>query len=114
MDADVGKNVMLIPAQKLAIVTTYTKLSAGEGQLPKEKGHLGVFFELRSQLVDARSTGLDSRATRREEIDGRRLLGCRLTGHGMILDLWGDPKTGMPVRIESERTVDPQRETDNL
>ena len=40
-------------------------------------------------------------------IDGRRLVGYRLTGHGMICDLWGDPKTGMPVRIENSAPSNP-------
>jgi hypothetical protein len=45
---DTGHSITLLPAKKLAIVTTYTNL-------PKEKGPKSIFFELRSQLADARN-----------------------------------------------------------
>jgi outer membrane lipoprotein-sorting protein len=105
MDGDTGKNLMLLPAQKVAVIMTYTNV-------PKEKGRTGghtvLFLELRSQLADARNRPDWIREPLGEkEIDGRRLVGFRLTGHGMICDLWGDPRTGMPVRIESSAPSNP-------
>ena len=92
---DTGKHLTLWPARKTALVTTYTRSA------PKEKGPKSMFFELRSQLADARDRpDLIRESLGEKEIDGRRLIGYRLTGHGMIRDLWGDPKTGMPARIE--------------
>jgi outer membrane lipoprotein-sorting protein len=98
-----GKSLMLLPANKIAIVTTWTNM-------PKEKLPKAIFFELRSQLADARDRPDWIREPLREKtIDGRRLVGYRLTGHGMIWELWGDPKTRMPVRIETSTPSNPNR-----
>ena len=34
-----------------------------------------------------------------KEIDGRRVVGFRLSDRGTVLSVWGDPKTRVPVRI---------------
>jgi hypothetical protein len=92
---------VLRPAEKVAIVTTSTNV-------PKEKRPKAIFFELRSQLADARDQPDWIREPLGEKvIDGRSLVGYRLTGHGMICDLWGDPKTSMPVRIENSAPSNP-------
>lgn len=92
---DTDKDLTLLPASKVAVVTTYTNV-------PKREHPKSLFFELRSQLIDARDRPDWIREPLGEKvIAGQRLVGHRLTGHGNILDLWGDPKTGMPVRIES-------------
>jgi hypothetical protein len=94
-------NLTLRPAEKVAIVTTLTNV-------PKEKRPKAIFFELRSQLAEARDLADWIREPLGEKVfDGRRLVGYRLTGHGMICDLWGDPKTGMPVRIENSSPSNP-------
>jgi outer membrane lipoprotein-sorting protein len=98
---DTGHSLVLRPAEKVAIVTTSTNV-------PKEKRPKAIFFELRSQLADARDQPDWIREPLGEKvIDGRSLVGYRLTGHGMICDLWGDPKTGMPVRIENSAPSNP-------
>ncbi|MGW8256151.1 MAG: zf-HC2 domain-containing protein [Thermoguttaceae bacterium] len=98
---DMGNSLALRPAQKVAMLTTCTNV-------PGEKRHKAIFFELRSQLADARDLPDWIREPLGEKvIDGRRLIGYRLTGHGMICTLWGDPKTGMPVRIETIAPSDP-------
>ena len=98
---DTGNNLVLRPAEKVAIVITLTNV-------PKEKRPKAIFFELRSQLADARDRPDWIREPLGEKvIDGRRLVGFRLTGHGMICELWGDPKTGMPVRIENSAPSNP-------
>jgi outer membrane lipoprotein-sorting protein len=99
---DKGNSLKLFPDQKLAIVTAYTNM-------PKEERPKLIFFELQSQLADARDRPDWIREPLGEkEIDGRRLVGYRLTGHGMISDLWGDPKNGMPVRIENRAPSTPK------
>jgi outer membrane lipoprotein-sorting protein len=101
---DTGNNLVLRPAEKVAIVITLTNV-------PKEKRPKAIFFELRSQLSDARDRPDWIREPLGEKvIDGRRLVGFRLTGHGVICDLWGDPKTGMPVRIENSAPSNPNVE----
>ena len=99
--SDETNNLVLRPDEKLAIVTTLANV-------PKEKRPKAIFFELRSQLADSRDQPDWIREPLDEKvIDGRRLVGYRLTGHGMIWDLWGDPKTGMPVRLENNVPSNP-------
>lgn len=98
---DQGNSIMLQPAEKLAIVTTSANVA-------KEKPPKAIFLELQSQLADARDRPDWLRESLGEKmIGGRRLAGYRLTGHGMIFELWGDPKTGMPVRLESSTPSSP-------
>ena len=98
---DLGNSLTLQPAEKVAIVTTLANV-------PKEKRPKAIFFELQSQLADARDRPDWIRESLGEKvIDGRRLVGFRLTGHGLICDLWGDSKTGMPVRIEKSAPSNP-------
>ena len=76
--------------------------------VPKEKRPKAIFFELQSQLADARDQPDWIRERLGEKVfDGRHLVGYRLTGRGMICDLWGDPKTGMLVRIEKSAPSNP-------
>jgi outer membrane lipoprotein-sorting protein len=99
--SDETSNLVLRPAEKVAIVATITND-------PKEKRSNAVFFELRSQLADAGHQPDWIRESLGEKvIDGQRLAGYRLTGHGMIWELWGDPKTRLPVRIESSAPSNP-------
>jgi hypothetical protein len=66
---DTGHNLVLRPAEKVAIVTTSTNV-------PKEKRPKAIFFELRSQLADARDQPDWIREPLREKvIDGRSLVG---------------------------------------
>jgi outer membrane lipoprotein-sorting protein len=98
---DMGNNLTLLPTEKVAIVTTLANV-------PKEKRPKTIFFELQSQLADARDQPDWIRQSLGEKvIDGRSLVGYRLTGHGMICDVWGDSKTGMPVRIEKSAPSNP-------
>ena len=92
---DPNNSLMLQPAQKLAILTTFTNL-------PKEKRIPSIYLDLKSQLAEAHNQPDWSREPLGEKtIDGRKLVGYRLTGHGLVWNLWGDPKTGVPVLIES-------------
>jgi outer membrane lipoprotein-sorting protein len=101
--SDATGSLTLRPAEKVAVVTTLANV-------PKEKRPKVIFFELRSQLAEARDLPDWIRKPLGEKVmDGRRLVGYRLTGRGMILDLWGDPKTGMPVRIESSEPANPNQ-----
>jgi outer membrane lipoprotein-sorting protein len=92
-DHDMGKSIFLVPGEKQATVIT-------NFNSPKEKPVSFFFVDWRSQLREFR----DKLDFKREplgtkEIDGHRCVGYRLTGHGMTVDLWGDPKTGQPIRM---------------
>jgi len=104
MDLEKGKTLLLVPNQKTATVTTLTNRR-------KEMGAGDWFLDIRSLLLDARDTpGLKWEPLGAKDIDGRRAVGYRLSGpglrdrwpRGMGVSLWGDPKTGLPVRIEIE------------
>ncbi len=99
--SDETGSLILRPAEKLAIVATVTNV-------PKEKRPRALFFDLQSQLADARDQPDWIRESLGEKVvDGRRLAGYRLTGRGMTYELWGDLKTGLPVRIESSSPGNP-------
>ena len=99
--SDENGSLVLRPADKLAVVATVTNV-------PKEKRPKALFFALQSQLADARDQPDWIRESLGEKVvEGRRLAGYRLTGRGMICELWGDPKTGLPVRIESSSPGNP-------
>ncbi len=46
-----------------------------------------------------------------KEIDGRHVVGYRLTGRGQVNSFWGDPKTGLPVLIEQTMAMFPDAKT---
>jgi len=59
-------------------------------------------------LLDAR----DKPDVKREplgekEIDGHRVVGFRVNTNGAVVSLWGDPKTGLPVRVEVTTAMHP-------
>jgi outer membrane lipoprotein-sorting protein len=89
-----GKHLFLFPATRRAAVHNMSDRS--RDKLPKD-----FFLELRSQLLNARHASEFKRDPLGEkEIDGRRVLGYRLSGHGGVIDLWGDPETSLPIRVE--------------
>lgn len=99
--SDATSNIVLRPAEKLAIVTIVTNV-------PKEKRPKALFFAFQSQLADARDQpGWIRESLGEKVVDGRRLAGYRLAGRGMTCELWGDPKTGLPVQIETRSPGDP-------
>ena len=81
----------LVPAVKRAIVVDFAEMS--EGEAPKDG-----FREFFSLLMDAQGDkpGLKREPLGEKEIDGRQVVGYRLSGRGQVYCLWGDPKTGRP------------------
>jgi len=101
-----GKSLTLDPATKKAIVVSLSNLTK------EQVAQADTFGWFRSILLDAR----DKPDVKREplgekEIDGRRVVGFRVSGRGMVMSLWGDPKTGLPVRIEATMAVFPGAKT---
>ncbi len=94
------KSLTLDPATKKAVVLSLANLS--KEQIAQQD----MFGHFRSILLDAR----DKPDVRREplgemEIDGRRVIGFRVSSKGMVISLWGDPQTGQPVRAEATMAV---------
>ena len=97
-----GKSLVLDPTTKKAMVVSLANLT--EEQVKQQN----MFAWFRSVLLDAR----DKPDVKREplgekEIDGRRVVGFRVSSQGMVVSLWGDPKTGLPVRAEATMAMFP-------
>ncbi|MGO9110613.1 MAG: hypothetical protein ACLP9L_15435 [Thermoguttaceae bacterium] len=97
-----GKTLSLSPETKQA--TVFNAANMTKEQVSQQD----MFAWFRSILLDAR----DKPAVKREslgekEIDGRRVVGFRVNTRGMVLSLWGDPKTGLPVRAETTMAMFP-------
>jgi len=93
-DGETGKTLTLLTGNKLATLTTVVNR-------PQEASK-NIFAQLRSMMLDARGNSDYKRESLgKKEIDGRQAAGYRLTGRGLIMNLWGDPKTGLPIRIET-------------
>jgi outer membrane lipoprotein-sorting protein len=99
-DSQNGRMLILWPSQKRAIITTITKG-------PKETGVEDDLAYIRSLLLDARDKpGLKREPLGEKQIDGRRAIGFRLSGPALIwpagteMVIWGDPGTGLPIRVE--------------
>ena len=91
-----GKSLTLEPTTKKAMVLTMANMP--KGKIPIDKDPLGW---LRLLLLDARDKPDVKRESLGEkDIDGRRAVGFRVTTNGTVMSLWGDPKTGLPVRAE--------------
>ena len=62
----------------------------------------------RSLLLDARDKPDVKRESLGEkDIDGRRVVGFRISLPAAVFSVWGDPKTGLPVRIEATMAMMP-------
>ena len=91
-----GKSLALDPTNKKATVFTLAKLTR------EQASQQDTFGWCRSMLLDARDKPDFKRESLGEKnMDGRRVVGFRVSGKGMVMSLWGDPKTGLPVRIEA-------------
>lgn len=98
-DFQKGKSLCLNPKRKTATITTYTGM-------PKDRASLTEFATLRSLLLNAQDRpGVKREPLGEKEIDGHKAVGYRLSGlfdPDMVMSLWGDPKTGLPVRVEED------------
>jgi hypothetical protein len=94
-DREKGASLTLVPSLKRAMISNRVNQ-------PKEEIPNVFFLDLRSQLIEFR----DRPEFRHEplgekDIEGRRAVGHRISRGGSVLSLWGDPKTGQPIRMEA-------------
>jgi outer membrane lipoprotein-sorting protein len=90
-----GKSLTLDPKSKKAMVVSTTNMS--REQILKQD----MVAQFRSILSDVQDKPDVKRESLGEkEIDGRRVVGFRVNTNGTDLSVWGDPKTGLPVRAE--------------
>ncbi|MFO0180870.1 MAG: LolA family protein [bacterium] len=95
-DFSQGKSLTLVPASKTATLITSAK--NGKDKTP-ESGGLFTLFRL-FQLVKEKPGAVEHESLGEKEIDGRKVVGFHISSQPHDLILWGDPKTGLPVRIE--------------
>jgi outer membrane lipoprotein-sorting protein len=101
-DSSQGKGLDLFPAMKKATVLTFANC-------PKDKSPVNVdpLAGYRLLLLDARDNPNVKRKPLGEKvIEGRRVIGFQINTEDGDTVLWGDPKTGLPVRIQVTRGMD--------
>ena len=87
-DRGKGKKIILLPAEKRASVFSSAK------DKTSDQGPLAGF---RALLLDAQDKpGVKRERLGEKEIDGRQVVGVRITLPAGVLSVWGDPKTGLP------------------
>jgi outer membrane lipoprotein-sorting protein len=112
LDKGQGKKLTLDPAKKQATIQTFANVSKDKKRTHDEQDPMAQF---RSLLLDTKDKpGIKRESLGEKEIDGRRVVGFRLSGRGVaemqvesVMTLWGDPKTGSPVRIETTMPTAP-------
>ena len=102
-----GKQLSLEPEQKRA--TVFDSTDRPKDGTPEAADPLGIW---RSILLDAHKRPGDKREPLGEkEIDGRHVIGFRIVSPAATLEVWGDPETGMPIRIDMTTKLMPNVKT---
>jgi outer membrane lipoprotein-sorting protein len=106
-DFNAAKSITLLPKTKQAIVVNMKF----DSERDKQKS-MDIFGQLRDLLSHARDAKTDDyRELGPRTIDGRRALGFSHANTFGEVTMWGDPETGMPVRIEVAFTGVPPTST---
>ena len=106
-DLSQGKSLTLVAALKTATVLTITK-----NRKDKTPEYGDPLAGLRIALLAAQDKpGIEREPLGKKEIDGRRVVGFRISSPDGVFSLWGDPKTGLPVRFEMTMGIDGSMKT---
>jgi outer membrane lipoprotein-sorting protein len=94
-DFATGKIVSVMPALKKVMIMNITGV-------PKDKRCDNYFEQVRDLLSGIRDgKGRQIENLGEKEVEGKKAVGFRIDSPAATVTLWGDPKTGLPVRIES-------------
>ena len=94
-DSRADKTLALLPAKKMAMVLSLK--NSPPGGRPG-----GTFLDLRKTVMDAQSGGpARAESIGGKVVDGRRAKGFRLQSGATEITIWADPKTSLPIRVES-------------
>ena len=98
-DYSKGVYLTLDSGKKIAVVNKMVGLS-------QERMSMNLLEEIRSLLLDADKPDVKRESLGGKKIDGRRVVGWRLSGLGLhepgvVVTVWGDPQTGLPISFES-------------
>jgi outer membrane lipoprotein-sorting protein len=102
-DFEGGKMLNLVPDKKQAFVFNLKNA-------PKDKTTDSLFENLRRLLRQQRDNMKAYEKLGEKMIDGRKAVGFRLESGTATTTLWGDPKTGAPIRIENVYSGVPKTE----
>jgi hypothetical protein len=91
--------VMIDSAKKTVVINKVVGLS-------RELASMNPLDEIRSLILDAKKPDVKRESLGEKEIDGHRAVGWRVSGPGLhepgiTVTIWGDPQTGLPIRMES-------------
>jgi outer membrane lipoprotein-sorting protein len=103
IDSDVGKSVMVTPADKSAV-------SFNMAVLPEQQRPTNYFDLLRTGLRSAEGDQAAARESLgKKQVDGRDVVGYRvkLKESNGELTIWGDPVTGLPIVAEMKLAMFP-------
>jgi outer membrane lipoprotein-sorting protein len=98
-DTSKGMSVRLDSVRKVAFVNRVVGLS-------RELATMNPIEEIRSLVLGAERPDVRRESLGEREVDGKRAVGWRVSGPGLhapgaTLTIWGDPRTGLPIRIDS-------------
>jgi outer membrane lipoprotein-sorting protein len=113
-DFQAAKMLSLIPGQKTAVVFNLKNVPKDAGKEPGKdaKGPAASnYFEQLRQLLGDRANLPAHERLGEKMIDGRKAVGFRIDSGIGSTTLWGDPKTGHPVRIENVYSGVPTTQT---
>jgi len=101
-DLDKEKELSLDTVRKQAVLLDIANM-------PKEKKEeQNMFARLQSELRETKEKpGVKREPLGEKEIGGHRAIGYRITDRLQVIELWGDPKTGLPIRAEWKAAMFP-------
>lgn len=97
-DISKGVGVTIDSTRKTVVINKVVGLS-------HELASMNILEEMRSLILDAKKPNVRREWLGEKEVDGRRAVGWRVSGPGLhepgaTATIWGDPQTGLPIRIE--------------
>ena len=100
VDGEVGKSIMLMPQQRIAVAMDMEKMK--EHMKRPSNGSPPDIFETVRRLVREGCSGTGEKVERlgKKEIDGHGAVGFRTRNPMGELTLWADPRTARPIRVE--------------
>lgn len=105
-DFEAAKMLSLVADQKTAVVFNLKNMPKD----PKKTADMNHFEHLRHLLSEERGQLPPYERLGEKTIDGKKAVGFRLDAAIGTVTLWGDPKTGYPIRIENIYTGVPKTE----
>jgi hypothetical protein len=96
-DFENAKMLTLLPDQKKAVVFNLKNAPNDPAELDK----FNHFERLRQLLREQRDRQVSYERLGEQTIEGRKAIGFRFDNPIGTLTMWGDPKTGDPIRIEN-------------